>query len=47
MEKFLEEEAEKWQCPECGGVISCHNGLCFECDLEKLKAKHRKYRRED
>ena len=34
MAKFLEKEAAKWQCPECGGVICCHNGLCFKCDLD-------------
>lgn len=34
---FLEKEEEKWRCPECGGVISCHTGICFSCGLEKLK----------
>jgi hypothetical protein len=43
MKKFLEKETEKWRCPECGGTISCHSGLCFKCDLEKLK--NRKARR--
>jgi hypothetical protein len=38
MTKFLEKEAEKWKCPECGGVISCHNGICFSCGVEKLKS---------
>jgi len=38
MEKFLEKENEKWKCPECGGVISCHNGICYGCGLERLKA---------
>jgi hypothetical protein len=37
IDKFLEKEAEKWQCPECGGVISCHNGICYNCGLDKLK----------
>ena len=37
MEKFLEREGEKWRCPECGGVISCHNGICYSCGREKLK----------
>jgi hypothetical protein len=44
IEKFLEKEAEKWKCPECGGVICCHNGICFSCGLEKLKNKKNKYR---
>jgi len=38
MEMFLEKEAEKWKCPECGGVISCHNGICYSCGIEKLKS---------
>jgi len=44
IDKFLEKEAVKWHCPECGGVISCHNGICYSCGLEKLKKKKRKYR---
>jgi hypothetical protein len=42
--KFLINEEEKWKCPECGGVICCHNGLCFSCDLEKLRQKKPKYK---
>jgi hypothetical protein len=44
MEKFLEKETEKWRCPACGGVICCHNGICYSCGLEKLKNKKKKYR---
>ena len=44
IERFLKEEVEKWHCPECGGVICCHNGICYTCGLEKLKQKKRKYR---
>jgi hypothetical protein len=47
MEEFLKKEEEKWRCLECGGTICCHNGLCFECGLEKLKNKKRRYRWED
>jgi hypothetical protein len=48
VEKLLEKESEKWRCPNCGGVICCHNGICFECGLELLKAKKKKrYRWED
>ncbi len=43
MEKFLEKEAKKWKCPECGGVVCCHNGVCYSCELEKLKNKKKKY----
>ena len=44
--KFLGKEAAKWQCPECGEAICCHNGLCFNCDLDKLRQK-KKYRWDD
>jgi hypothetical protein len=44
MAAFLEKEAARWRCPECGAVICCHNGLCFSCGLEKLKSKKNKYR---
>ncbi len=47
IEKFLKREEEKWRCPNCGGVICCHNGICFECGLELLKAKKRRYRWEE
>jgi hypothetical protein len=40
---FLEKEAEKWRCHECGGVICCHNGLCLNCSLDKLR-QNTKYR---
>ena len=45
--KFLETQKKKWQCPECGEVICCHNGICFSCSLEKLKNKKKLYRWED
>jgi len=43
MKLFLEKEETKWRCPECGEAISCHNGLCLNCDLEKLR-QNKKYR---
>ncbi|HDQ06385.1 MAG TPA: DUF3795 domain-containing protein [Candidatus Bathyarchaeota archaeon] len=45
--KFLEHQKNKWQCPDCGDVICCHNGICFSCGLEKLKKKKKIYRWED
>jgi hypothetical protein len=36
---FLQKEEEKWQCPGCGGTISCHNGICFDCSIERLKVQ--------
>ncbi len=43
MKAFLESEAAKWRCSECGAAICCHNGLCLNCDLDKLRL-NRKYR---
>lgn len=43
MKRYLEKEEAKWCCPECGAVICCHNGLCLNCDLEKLR-RNKKYR---
>lgn len=43
MESFLQEQAETWGCPHCGGAVCCHIGLCFGCQLDTLK-KNRKYR---
>ena len=45
--KLLERETDKWKCPECGEMICCHNGICFNCGLEKLKVKEKLYRWED
>jgi hypothetical protein len=42
--KFLVKEQEKWECPECGGLICCHNGLCFRCDVDGLGERKQKYR---
>jgi len=40
MSRFLEAQEEKWRCPKCGEVICCHNGLCFNCDLDELRRKN-------
>lgn len=45
--KFLLNQKKKWQCPTCGETICCHNGLCFNCNLDKLKSKKKLYRWED
>ncbi len=45
--QFLDREYEKWKCIECGKVICCHNGICFNCGIDKLKGKKNKYRWED
>jgi hypothetical protein len=44
IEQFLKEQEKSWKCKRCGEMICCHNGLCFNCDLEKLKNKKQKYR---
>ncbi|MDD4876320.1 MAG: DUF3795 domain-containing protein [Dehalococcoidales bacterium] len=41
---FLEQEADKWKCPNCGAEICCHNGICFNCGLNKLTNKKKKYK---
>jgi hypothetical protein len=38
-ERFLAEQENRWRCLHCGGIICCHNGLCFECDFEQLEKK--------
>ncbi|MFC2017776.1 DUF3795 domain-containing protein [Chloroflexota bacterium] len=43
MERFLEKERARWQCPGCGGVICCHNGLCLDCSRDILR-KNKTYR---
>jgi len=44
---FLESEGKKWKCPNCGEIICCHNGICFNCGLNKLKNKKKLYRWSD
>ena len=43
MKNFLANQEKTWKCSKCGGAISCHNGLCYSCELDKLKNKKRKY----
>ncbi len=43
MDSFLLQEIAKWQCPQCGALICCHNGLCLHCSIDKL-LQNRKYR---
>ena len=28
---FMEQERARWECVECGGVVSLHDGFCSEC----------------
>jgi len=40
---FLQAEDEKWRCSDCGEAVCCHNGLCLNCELDKLR-QNKKYR---
>lgn len=31
MDDFIKNEAEKWTCKTCGGVICVHRGHCLSC----------------
>ena len=44
IDAFLRSQEQTWRCPTCGGTICCHNGLCFLCDLERLRHKKQPYR---
>ena len=37
IEKFLEKEKKKWKCPKCGGIVTCHGGMCLSCGFVKFK----------
>lgn len=44
---FLKAEEAKWKCPECGGTVCCHNGICYDCGLDKLRVKRKPFRWSD
>jgi len=31
IDNFLNQQEKKYKCPECGGVICVHNGICYSC----------------
>ena len=35
MDTFLENETQKWTCPKCSGIVTCHDGACLQCGFEK------------
>jgi len=43
IEDFLRKEEGKWRCPDCGNTICCHNGLCLNCKIDKLR-QNKRYR---
>jgi hypothetical protein len=38
IDAFLKTEEKKWKCPECGGVVCCHTGGCYQCHIEMRNA---------
>ena len=44
IDKFLLSERKKWKCRNCEGLICCHNGLCFRCEIKELGKLENKYR---
>jgi hypothetical protein len=42
VQKLIKREEIKWRCKKCGGVICCHNGVCYSC----LPAKPKKMKKE-
>jgi hypothetical protein len=36
LERFMEQQKEKYTCPKCGGIISVHDRECSECQ-ESMK----------
>ncbi len=37
LSSFIKHQ-EKWNCSKCHEPISCHNGLCMNCDFDVLKS---------
>jgi len=37
MSQFLNQQQQKYACPNCGDTICCHNNLCLNCQLDQLK----------
>ena len=33
IQKFLENERERWKCLKCGGIICVHNKICYTCGI--------------
>ena len=37
IELFLDKEKQKWKCPKCKGIVTCHGGTCLTCGFENFK----------
>ncbi len=44
---FVEREHAKWRCEQCGASLCCHNGICYNCSLDRLRARKKLYRWDD
>jgi hypothetical protein len=47
MNNLFKKQMKEWKCEECGELICCHNGICYNCGVENLKNKKRRYRWEN
>lgn len=39
IDEFLKRQKEKYRCPNCGGIISMHDGRCYNCGFQGKKPK--------
>ena len=39
MDEFLKKQYEKYRCPDCGDVVSVHDGKCYACGYQAEKPK--------
>jgi hypothetical protein len=39
MTEFLRSQSEKYRCPQCGDIVSVHNGKCYSCGFQAQKPK--------
>jgi len=37
MTSFLENEVRRWNCPNCGSILSVHRDHCMKCNFELKK----------
>jgi hypothetical protein len=37
IDKFLENERERWRCPSCGSIVCVHNRVCYACNVGAKK----------
>jgi hypothetical protein len=41
--EFLTEQAEKYRCPNCEGVVSVHDGKCYSCSYSTKNSKQKSF----